>query len=106
MGGGRLSQHSAQRLNGATPLNRWLELSRDYGVMPGPRGAMRAHLFGTYIKRIITKKGLRIAGLQFQSKELQQVRRTSGKTPIVGRVNNHDLGSASVWTEEGWIEVP
>ncbi|WP_210320151.1 Mu transposase C-terminal domain-containing protein [Pseudaminobacter soli (ex Zhang et al. 2022)] len=67
---------------------------------------MRAHLFGTYIKRIITKKGLRIAGLQFQSKELQQVRRTSGKTPIVGRVNNHDLGSASVWTEEGWIEVP
>ncbi len=93
-------------LNGATPLNRWLELSRDYGVMPGPTGAMRSHLFGTYIKRVITKKGLRVAGLQFQSKELQQVRRKSGKTPVVGRVNNHDLGSVSVWTEEGWIEVP
>lgn len=93
-------------LNGATPMNRWLELSRDYGVMPGPSGALRTHLFGTYIKRAISKKGLRVAGLQFQSKELQTIRRAVGKTPIVGRVNNHDLGSVSVWTEEGWIEVP
>jgi putative transposase len=93
-------------LNDSTPQNRWLELSRDYGVMPGPTGALRTHLFGTYIKRTISKKGLRIAGLQFQSKQLQKIRRKVGKTPVVGRINNHNLGSASVWTEEGWMEVP
>ncbi|MBB4113205.1 putative transposase [Rhizobium sp. BK226] len=93
-------------LNGATPLNRWLELSRDYGVMPGPTGAIRTHLFGTYIKRTISKKGLRAAGLYFQSKQLQKIRRKVGKTPVVARINNHNLGSASVWAEDGWIEVP
>lgn len=93
-------------LNGSTPQNRWLELSRDYGVMPGPTGALRTHLFGTHIKRTISKKGIRSAGLQFQSKELQKIRRRVGKTPVIARINNHNLGSLSVWTEDGWIEVP
>ncbi|MBY5538289.1 hypothetical protein HFO42_07715 [Rhizobium leguminosarum] len=93
-------------LNGATPLNRWLELARDHGVQPGPTGALRTHIFGTYVKRVISKKGLRVAGLQFQSKELQQIRRKSKKTPVLGRVNNHNLDAVSVLTENGWIEVP
>lgn len=93
-------------LNGATPLNRWLELARDHGVQPGPTGALRTHLFGTYVKRVISKKGLRVAGLYFQSKELQQIRRKSKKTPVLGRVNNHNLDAVSVLTENGWIEVP
>lgn len=93
-------------LNEATPCDRWLELSRDYGVMPGPTGALRTHLFGTYIKRTISKKGIRIAGLYYQSKELQKIRRKLKSTPVVGRVNNHNLGAASVWTDGGWIEVP
>jgi len=94
------------QLNGATPLHRWLELSRDHGVMPGPTGAMRGHLFGTMMKRRITKKGIRAAGLYFQSKEIQQIKRRIGSEPVVCRVNNHDLGMISVWFEQGWIEVP
>lgn len=93
-------------LNGATPYNRWLELSRDYGVMPGPTGALRTHLFGTYLKRTLSKKGLRAAGVYFQSKQLQKIRRKVGKTPVVARINNRNFGSASVWAEDGWIEVP
>lgn len=93
-------------LNGATPRDRWLELSRDYGVMPGPKGALRTHLFGTLIERVITKKGMRVVGLQFQSKQLQQIRRKVGKTPVMARMNNHNLFSISVWWENGWIEVP
>lgn len=93
-------------LNGATPLDRWLELSRDYGVQPGPTGALRTHLFGTYVKRVISKKGIRVAGLYFQSKELQQIRRKSKKAPVLGRVDNHNLDAVSILTENGWIEVP
>ncbi|MBK5571178.1 MAG: hypothetical protein I8N66_32885, partial [Ensifer sp. SSB1] len=93
-------------LNGATPFNRWLELSRDHGVQPGPTGALRTHLFGTYVKRVISKKGYRVAGVYFQSKQLQQIRRKSKKTPVLGRVNNHNLDAVSILTENGWIEVP
>lgn len=94
------------QLNGATPFNRWLELSRDHGVQPGPTGALRTHLFGTYVERVISKKGYRVAGLYFQSKQLQQIRRKAKKAKVIGRVNNHNLGAISVLTEQGWIEVP
>lgn len=93
-------------LNGATPLNTWYELARDHGVMPGPTGALRTHLFGTYVTRKVSKKGMRVAGLYFQSKELQQIRRTNNRAELVGRVNNHNLGAISVLTRDGWIEVP
>ncbi len=94
------------QLNGATPLNRWFELARDHGVQPGPTGALRTHLFGTYVTRKASKKGYRVAGLYFQSKQLQQIRRKNAKAPILGRVNNHNLGAISILTPEGWIEVP
>jgi len=93
-------------LNGATPLNMWFELARDHGVQPGPTGTLRTHLFGTYVMRKASKKGYRVAGLYFQSKELQQVRRKNSKISLVGRVNNHDLGAISILTQDGWIEVP
>ncbi|TCQ04698.1 putative transposase [Rhizobium sp. PP-F2F-G36] len=100
--------HNAKHseMNNATPANRWLELARDHGVQPGPTGAMRTHLFGTYVERVISKKGYRVAGLYFQSKQLQQIRRKSKKAQVIGRVNNHNLGAISVLSEQGWIEVP
>lgn len=100
--------HNAEHseINDSTPNNRWLELARDYGVQPGPTGALRTHLFGTYVERVISKKGYRVAGLYFQSKQLQQLRRKAKKAKVVGRVNNHSLFSISVLTENGWIEVP
>ncbi|WP_421424070.1 hypothetical protein [Agrobacterium rosae] len=93
-------------LNGATPLNTWYELAGVHGVQPGPTGALRTHLFGTYVTRKASKKGYRVAGLYFQSKELQQMRRKKNKAPLLGRVNNHNLGAISVLTPDGWIEVP
>lgn len=93
-------------INGATPLNKWLELARDEGVQPGPTGQMRTHLFGTYVTRKVSKKGYRVAGVYFQSKQLQQLRRKNNKVELVGRVNNHDLDGISILTPEGWIEVP
>ncbi|TAZ29768.1 hypothetical protein ELH73_07815 [Rhizobium leguminosarum] len=93
-------------LNGATPRNRWLELCRDYGVMPGPTGSVRRHIFGTKIERKLSKKGLRGLGLQFQSKELQQIRRQSKYKPVIARFDNWDLGAVSVLHNGHWIEVP
>ena len=98
------AQHSG--LNGATPLSAWYELARDHGVQPGPTGALRGHLFGTYVTRKASKKGYRVAGLYFQSKELQQLRRKDNKAQLLGRVNNHDMGAVSILTPDGWIEVP
>lgn len=93
-------------LNGATPNDTWFQLTRDYGVVPGPTGPLRNHLFGTILRRVITKKGVRGAGLQFQSKQAQQIRRKIGNTPVYCRLNNHDLGSISLLYDGGWIEVP
>lgn len=100
--------HNAQHegLNGATPLNAWFEIARDHGVQPGPTGALRTHLFGTYVTRKVSKRGYRVAGLYFQSKQLQQIRRKNDKAQLVGRVNNFNLGAISILTSEGWIEVP
>ena len=56
--------------------------------------------------RKASKKGYRVAGLYFQSKELQQLRRKDNKAQLLGRVNNHDMGAVSILTPDGWIEVP
>ncbi len=100
--------HNAQHdgINGATPLNAWFEMARDEGVQPGPTGPLRTHLFGTYLTRKVSKKGYRVAGLYFQSKQLQQLRRKNNKAELVGRVNNFNLGGISILTPEGWIQVP
>tara|TARA_R110002020_G_scaffold298211_1_gene514027 strand:+ start:22585 stop:24921 length:2337 start_codon:yes stop_codon:yes gene_type:complete len=93
-------------LNDATPLDTWYQLARDHGVLPPPTGPLRTHCFGTCVTRLISKKGYRVAGLYFQSKQLQQERRKTPKVPRLARVNNHDLGSISILTDQGWIEVP
>ncbi|MGR9400152.1 hypothetical protein ACU8M5_10430 [Rhizobium leguminosarum] len=93
-------------LHGATPNDMWLQLTNEWGVTPGPTGELRTHCFGTIFEATISKKGIRRAGLQFQSKEAQQIRRVIGRTPVVCRINNHNLGSISVLYKSGWIQVP
>ncbi|WP_368516899.1 hypothetical protein [Rhizobium sp.] len=93
-------------LNGATPNDMWLQLTNQWGVIPGPTGELRTHCFGTIFEAVISKKGIRRAGLQFQSKQAQQIRRIVGKTPVVCRVNNHNLRSISILYESGWVDVP
>lgn len=92
-------------LAGETPRNAWLRLTAKYGVLPPPDKAKLRHIFGIHCERRIENRGIRILGLHYQSRELQELRRTVGQKPVAVRVNRHDLGEISVRTENGWMAV-
>ncbi|GEM_PF-1315089 len=93
-------------LNWATPRDRWLQLSAKYGVVPGPTGSRRTELFGPLVDRHLSVRGLRNAGLYYNSRQLQHVFRENKTETVMARLNNHDLGGIAVLTKAGWLEVP
>lgn len=93
-------------LGGDTPLNRWNTGVERFGVLPPPPPDIVRHIFATVIQCRIGNRGVRVAGLHYQSKELQSVRRSLGGKPTLVRVDTEDLGHVSVRTGKGWIAVP
>jgi putative transposase len=95
-------------LNGKTPRNAWLELTEKYPVQMPPSPEERRHIFGMRCERRIEKRGIRIMGIYYQSKALQQLRKAVGQVPISVKVDRYDLSEISVWNQEveAWMHVP
>jgi putative transposase len=93
-------------LAGDTPLNRWRTGVEQFGVLPAPPFDVRRHILSTVVQCRIGNLGVRVAGLRYQSKALQEARRTFRDKPVLVRVDTDDLGHISVKTESGWITVP
>jgi putative transposase len=93
-------------LGGDTPLNRWRTGVERFGVVPPPSRDVMRHIFSTAIQCRIGNRGVRAAGLYFQSKALQHARRSVRSKPVLVRVDTDDLGHVSVKTDEGWLTVP
>lgn len=93
-------------LGGDTPLNRWRAGVERYGIVPPPNRDVMRHIFSTAVECRIGNRGVRIAGLYYQSAALQAARRTAGSKPVLVRVDTDDLGHVSVKTTNGWITVP
>lgn len=93
-------------LGGDTPANAWRTGVERFGVLPPPSKDVIRHIFSTVIECRVGNKGVRVAGLYYQSKALQKARRQIRDKYVLVRVDTDNLGAISVRTEEGWISVP
>lgn len=93
-------------LGGDTPANRWRTGMDRFGVVPPPSRDVIRHIFSTVIECRVGNRGVRVAGLFYQSKALQQARRTIRDRYVLVRVDTENLEAVSVKTDEGWITVP
>lgn len=93
-------------LGGDTPANKYRTGVDRFGVLPPPPRDVIRHIFSTVIECRVGNRGVRVAGLFYQSKALQQARRTIRDRYVLVRVDTENLEAASVKTDEGWITVP
>ena len=89
-----------------TPHNALQRLGGTVGLPPALPRAMRRRAFGLRVERIVTAKGVTICSIQYNSADLQTVRRSHGNNDVVVYLNPNDLGEISVWAGSRWIEVP
>ncbi len=93
-------------LGGETPYNAWLRLTARYGVDAPPNGHQRREIFGVDLERSLDQRGVRVAGVFYQSPKIQEWRRQVGHTKVRVRFDHFDIGHVSVWIGERWLTVP
>lgn len=100
-------------LGGETPRNAWLRLTKIFPVIPPPDKEVNRHIFGLTHEARIGNHGVRFIGLNYQSQELQRLRRRTGTMPVLIRIDRNDLSRISVRpkpgrnipSDHGWISV-
>jgi putative transposase len=93
-------------LNNMTPYDKWHELVDKYGILPPPGRDELRHIFGTKIERALDHRGVRVAGIHYQSPKLQEYRRRVGDGKVSVKCDPEDLGRVSIWVDAGWLSVP
>lgn len=93
-------------LGGETPLSCWNRLAGTYGVQPPPDMRRRRLVFGTQIARTVTKKGIRVFGVQYHSEPLARWFVHTDQHEVDVRWHREDIGVIEVNIEGEWIEVP
>jgi putative transposase len=94
-------------LGGETPANAWKRLVGVYGIIPPPDRHVRRAIFGIDQRRILSARGVRVAGLFYNAIELQEHRRAKGDVEVALKVDPADLGHVSVdLGNASWIVVP
>lgn len=96
-----------------TPRNAWLRLTKIFPVIPPPDKEVNRHIFGLTHEARIGNHGVRFIGLNYQSQELQRLRRRTGTMPVLIRIDRNDLSRISVRpkpglnipSDHGWISV-
>jgi putative transposase len=91
---------------GATPRQAWLEMTRGRKLPPPQTGFLRRNIYGTHAIRSITKQGIVFEDIQFQSEEIQQIRRDDPSVQVRIRVDRFDLSEISVLWKDGFLRVP
>ncbi|MEM1088422.1 MAG: Mu transposase C-terminal domain-containing protein [Pseudomonadota bacterium] len=88
-------QTPSAALRGRTPAEEWDRLTRLYGASPpvGPR--TRRLAFGLPMRRVPSREGVRIQGLQYNNKSLQRATR-GHRGEVVVYVDPLDLGAVTV----------
>ncbi len=93
-------------LNGETPRNAWIRLMRERGAVRVVPGAHQQRaIFGIHLTRTLTKMGIRVFGLYYQSEDLARVLASKGGIDIPVRLDVDDLGWISVQIGKAWVTV-
>lgn len=94
-------------LNGETPRNAWIRLMRERGavrVVPGAH--QQRSVFGVHLTRTLSRMGIRVFGLHYQSEDLARVLANKGGITLPVRLDVDDLGWISVQIGKAWVTVP
>lgn len=98
--------HSKHRgLHGETPSDALIRLSGTYGVPPRFSPKTRRIAFGNREMRTVTARGIQFLGIHYNSKELQDIRKTKGDNKRAFYIDPDNLGIISVWNNDHWIDV-
>lgn len=93
-------------LGGETPRQAWLRLTKLYPPQLPPDQDRARHLFGLDVDRQIGNHGVRVLGLNYQSVELQKLRRLKPAGKVRLRIDRADIGHISVEKDVGeWLTV-
>jgi putative transposase len=93
-------------LSGETPFMAWERLTKRFGIDAPPSPDQRREIFGMDLERALDQRGVRVAGIHYQSAPLQDVRREVGDTVVKVRFDPSDIGRVSVWLGDAWQTVP
>ncbi len=93
-------------LNGATPRQRWIELEREWGVLPEPTGQLRRDIFGTLFDATLSRSGITKLGLTYDSRQIRTAFKRKAGTKVVCRLDRQDIGEISAWVDGAWVKVP
>ncbi|MBR0910630.1 Mu transposase C-terminal domain-containing protein [Bradyrhizobium japonicum] len=83
-----------------------MQLVERYGVLPPPGRDEVRNIFGPRIERALDHRGVRVAGVHYQSARLQEYRRKVGDARVAVKFDPEDLGRVSVWIDDAWLTVP
>lgn len=81
---------------GETPANAWIRLTTKYGVSPVPGRDELRNVFGIDLVRRTGPHGVRLLGLNYQGRALQEHRRRCGDREVELRLDPADIGCVSV----------
>jgi len=93
-------------LGGMTPRQAWLEMTRKHPVAPAPTGWLRRNIYGIPLQRKITKHGITFDDIQFQSPEIQAMRRNDKDQWVDIKVDRYSLHEISVVHGDVMYRVP
>lgn len=89
-----------------TPAAALERLGGTVGLPPQISKTTRRHAFGIRQTRTIDARGIRFLAINYNSDELQQIRRSPSGNEVSFYVDRNDLGTISVWNNDKWLEVP
>lgn len=87
-----------------TPRDAWTRLRKIYKPTPPLGPDLSRHIFGHRCTRKLHKDGVVFLGIRYSSEPIQKLFR-QGEAEIEFRVDHYDLGSISVWINDGWMTV-
>ncbi|SSC71428.1 unnamed protein product [Ciceribacter sp. T2.26MG-112.2] len=93
-------------LGGMTPRQAWLEMTRKHPVPPAPTGWLRRNIYGIPLQRKITKHGITFDDIQFQSPQIQAMRRDDKDQWVDVKIDRYSLEEISVIHGDAMYRVP
>lgn len=94
-------------LHGETPRACWQRLMIESGCSRITPGAHQQRaIFGVHLSRKLSKRGIRILGLHYQSEDLAALLAEKGEIDLPVRIDPDDLGWISVQISRTWKTIP
>lgn len=93
-------------LGGETPAQCWRRLSALYGVTPPPEMRRQRLVFGESLSRKLTKEGLTVLGVRYQSEQLALWMNRNDEDQVEVHWHPRDIGAVHARLGDEWFEVP